>query len=634
MSMSAQQSPERDLALARSSTRDGSMRDGSMRAGSIQQRTSHDSPLQESLSQRLVVLREITGLGRGRLGDELLDQITMVVDRAGQRMRLAGGHTVVALAGSTGSGKSSLFNALTGQDWAAVGVRRPTTATTSAAVWGSLDSAAPLLDWLGVSSRYQVGYDQQHDDQQNNQHHDLPGLVLLDLPDHDSQAQSHRMEVDRLVGLVDLLIWVVDPQKYADDALHSSYLRPLATHDAVTVVVLNHIDTLGPDQARECLTDVTRLVREDGLPAATVLGVSARTGAGLPALQAHLHDALERHEAIAARISADIDQLATSLNHYTLLDQGGQQSQARSKRGGASAALGSPVRLGKPERSAVVHALSQAAGVPAVCDAVAGSYLHQARQHTGWPVTRWLRSLRPDPLRSWLTSPASQQGMDAGKAVESDAVIVKTNNKTNKTTNSPTRDPVTSAARSQVELAVRELVDTQTSHVPGWQRQAVRRRLGLDPSADAAQGANTVNELMVALQHAVGSTSSTLARTPRWWSAINAGQWVMVLVLLLGLVWLAALFALAWFKIPDPPTPDLGPLPVPTVLVVAGLVGALLLSVKARVLARIGARRAARRTANRLEDQIAQAGETYLFAPLRNEMDTYTLLLKRLNELG
>ena len=37
---------------------------------------------------------------------------------------------------------------------------------------------------------------------------DLHGLVLLDLPDHDSTRVSHRIEVDRLVRLVDLLVQV------------------------------------------------------------------------------------------------------------------------------------------------------------------------------------------------------------------------------------------------------------------------------------------------------------------------------------------------------------------------------------------------------------------------------------------
>ena len=37
-----------------------------------------------------------------------------VVAKVGERTALVGGHTVVALAGATGSGKSSLFNALVG----------------------------------------------------------------------------------------------------------------------------------------------------------------------------------------------------------------------------------------------------------------------------------------------------------------------------------------------------------------------------------------------------------------------------------------------------------------------------------------------------------------------------------------
>ena len=56
----------------------------------------------------------------------------------------------------------------------------------------------------------------------------LRGVVLLDLPDHDSTEVSHHLEVDRLVQLADMLVWVLDPQKYADAAIHDRYLAPLA----------------------------------------------------------------------------------------------------------------------------------------------------------------------------------------------------------------------------------------------------------------------------------------------------------------------------------------------------------------------------------------------------------------------
>ena len=49
--------------------------------------------------------------------DALVDEAAAVAERAGARLRLPADHTVVALAGATGSGKSSTFNAVTGLEW-------------------------------------------------------------------------------------------------------------------------------------------------------------------------------------------------------------------------------------------------------------------------------------------------------------------------------------------------------------------------------------------------------------------------------------------------------------------------------------------------------------------------------------
>ena len=43
-----------------------------------------------------------------------------------------------------------------------------------------------------------------------------------------------------------MLVWVLDPLKYADASVHRRYLVPLAGHAAVTTVVLNQVDTLDP----------------------------------------------------------------------------------------------------------------------------------------------------------------------------------------------------------------------------------------------------------------------------------------------------------------------------------------------------------------------------------------------------
>ena len=96
--------------------------------------------------------------------------------------------------------------------------------------------------------------------------------MLLDLPDHDSTEVSHHLEVDRLVKLADLLVWVLDPQKYADAAIHDRYLKPLAGHADVMMVVLNHIDTVPEDRRDAMIADVRRLLDQDGLGEVPVLG--------------------------------------------------------------------------------------------------------------------------------------------------------------------------------------------------------------------------------------------------------------------------------------------------------------------------------------------------------------------------
>ena len=202
-----------------------------------------------SIAMRLKSLDEVIDLARGRASDEVVDAADAVVDRAGHRLSIAGEHTVVALAGATGSGKSSTFNAISGTQLARTGVTRPTTSEAMSVSWGT-EQPVELLDWLGVQRRHLVASGDSA----------LNDLVLLDLPDHDSTEVTHRLTVDRLVELVDMLVWVVDPQKYADGALHDGYLKPLADHAEVMVVVLNQVDRLDEGQRAAALADLRRLL--------------------------------------------------------------------------------------------------------------------------------------------------------------------------------------------------------------------------------------------------------------------------------------------------------------------------------------------------------------------------------------
>jgi GTPase Era involved in 16S rRNA processing len=270
---------------------------------------AYDGPLRS----RLDALRELVGLSRARLDSGTLAEAGRVLDEAAARRRLSGEHTVVAIAGATGSGKSQLFNALAGVAISETGVRRPTTSAPIACTWS--DGAATLIDRLGIPGRLR-----RRPLQSAEAEAQLRGLILVDLPDHDSAAVQHREQVDRVLKLVDAVIWVVDPEKYADAVLHERYLRPLAGHAEVTFVVLNQVDRLPGEAADQVLDDLRRLLDEDGIalgeygePGATVLSLSALTGAGVPELRECLGQFVAERGAAARRISADLDAAAARL---------------------------------------------------------------------------------------------------------------------------------------------------------------------------------------------------------------------------------------------------------------------------------------------------------------------------------
>ena len=269
---------------------------------------SSDRPVTADLTHRASEITRALEIGGERLDGRIVERVTQMLAGVRERLELGVDHTVVALVGGTGSGKSSLFNSLTDFEFADVGVTRPTTSKVTACTWGG--KADPLLEWLGVDLDRRI---ERESDLLGDDEAALRGLVLLDLPDHDSVDPAHRAVVDRLLPMVDLLVWVVDPQKYADDALHSGYLRHLGAHEAAMLVVLNQIDTVPVDQRAGLTADVGRLLAEDGLDGVPVLAVSARTAEGVDTLRARLGVSAGHRSVAAERAGAELHDAAALL---------------------------------------------------------------------------------------------------------------------------------------------------------------------------------------------------------------------------------------------------------------------------------------------------------------------------------
>ena len=182
-----------------------------------------------------------------------------VVDRAAGRLRLSATHTVVAIAGATGSGKSSTFNALTGLELSAVGVRRPTTSWATACVWGR-EGADELLEWLGIPPRHQTTRDSMLDTRPATTRPSSTASCCSTFP---TTTPPRSPTTSRSIGWsTSPTCWCgsLDPQKYADAAIHDRYLAPSAEHQDVMLVVLNHIDTVPEERRQSMLDDVRRLL--------------------------------------------------------------------------------------------------------------------------------------------------------------------------------------------------------------------------------------------------------------------------------------------------------------------------------------------------------------------------------------
>ena len=518
------------------------------------------------LGVRLEALNAARELAEGVLPDPALDDVFNVLDRASSRRSLSADHTVVGFFGATGSGKSTLFNAVNGAEIATAAARRPTTSEPLASVWGA-EGSEPLLDWLDVRQRHYADPVPGFADESS-------GLILLDLPDFDSTRTANRETVQRLVGMVDVLVWVLDPQKYADAAVHQDFLTPLASHGAVTLVVLNQIDRLPAADVPLVLESLKGILAQDGLGKVQVIGASALTGAGVDKVRAAIRDVVAQRAALSLRLSADVTRAAARL-----LEVSGN--------GEAAGVKGSA-------RSRLAEELAVAANVPLVVDAVRRSYKQESARRTGWPVTRWLVRFRPDPLRRLNLRSDSRPEVNR------------------------TSLPAAGAPeRARTDAAVREFADTASDGAPGPWRASIRSvaRAGRDRLPDA-------------LDQAIAGTDLKAGRTSWWWGLFNVVQWLALLTAVVGLGWLGVLAALGYLQLPVPEVPRVEGWPIPTLMIAGGVLLGILLAVTAKFMTAGFARARATAARKRLNSAVSRVAGHHVIEPVEAEIGR----LKAFNE--
>lgn len=170
---------------------------------------------------------------------------------------------VVAFFGGTGVGKSSLINRLAGAPIARVGVERPTSHEVTAYV----HEAVALADLPEALPLDQVRIARHTDAARRD-------VLWLDMPDIDSTEQRNRALALAWLAHVDLLVYVVSPERYRDDA-GWRVLRARGRRHG-WLFVMNHWDEGAPEQ----LQDLRELLRRDGFADPVILRTCCGTGNG------------------------------------------------------------------------------------------------------------------------------------------------------------------------------------------------------------------------------------------------------------------------------------------------------------------------------------------------------------------
>lgn len=237
---------------------------------------------------------------------------------------------VVLMLGGTGVGKSSLMNALAGEEISPASTGRRAFTSALQVYHHAEVSLAPLA----LPAPFEA---------HPHAVESLRDKLIIDAPDLDSTAREHRQRVEAALPLVDVVIYVTTWQKYRDRALNEVVAGLRGAHSFV--FALNQIDAVEPSERGALKADLEEALREVGFRAPEVLPLSATASVardrGLPcdeegaegvrALRSLLWESLRRVEVEALKALSATQRAArelTLLAAATDLGVGAQGSEA------------------------------------------------------------------------------------------------------------------------------------------------------------------------------------------------------------------------------------------------------------------------------------------------------------------
>ncbi|GAB3729042.1 dynamin family protein [Nocardiopsis nanhaiensis] len=220
----------------------------------------------ESLRKQIRDLEFAEGLAGADEGKELqTDVLAQLSDYVLPRVRRPDIPLLIAVAGSTGAGKSTLVNSLVGDQVTTTGVRRPTTNSPVLACnpadvdWFSEASFIPTLPRVRQQGLAMPGKDGMLVLAATEAM--PPGVALLDTPDVDSAVAAHHEFAAKFLDAADLWMFVTTSGRYADARVWE-FLQVARDRDTSLAVVLSRVPRKG---RRQLLDHFGAMLEANGL---------------------------------------------------------------------------------------------------------------------------------------------------------------------------------------------------------------------------------------------------------------------------------------------------------------------------------------------------------------------------------
>jgi hypothetical protein len=152
------------------------------------------------------------------------------------------------------------------------------------------------------------------------------------------------------------------------------------------------------------------------------------------------------------------------------------------------------------------------------------------------------------------------------------------------------------------------------------------------PWADSVRRASVsrLPDLNDRLDSALSATDLDAGRIPVWAGLVRVLQWLLLVTAVAGAVWLGILATDRYLGVSEPSTPDVAGLPVPTVMLLGGILLGILLSLVCRLLVSATARSRSRSADRRLRSAIAEVADELVVSPVRAELAAYDEVLEGL----